>query len=72
MRPAFKRLAPPGTPWTLEELMEAGRRLGCKPTMSNTIPHGKVIARLCGGLRQYQEALGYTANGKGRPRKGAV
>lgn len=72
MKTSFKRINPPGTPWTLEELMEAGRRLGCKPTMSNTIPHGKVIERLCGGLREFQIALGYEPNGKGRPRKGAT
>jgi len=69
MKAAFTRLAPRGTPWTLEELMEVGRRFGRKPTLTDVIPHQGAIKRLCGGLSEYQAMLGYEPNGQGRPRK---
>lgn len=59
-----------GTPWTRDDLLEAGRRLGRKPTLADVIPSQKAVYRIFGSLRAFQVALGYEPNGRGMP-KGA-
>jgi hypothetical protein len=60
------------TYWTRARLLEFGRELGRKPTLTDMIPQHMAVYREFGSLSEFQAALGHVPNKRGRPRKVAT
>lgn len=57
------------TVWTRERLLEWGRALKRKPTLTDVLGFQKAVYREFDSLPGFQIALGHEPNGQGRPRK---